>query len=371
MTRIFFIIITGLHGLIHLLGFVKAFNFAKINELRHPVSKPLGLLWLLSFLLFISALTQYILNNDLWWLTSIIGILLSQTLIISSWRDAKFGSIANILILCVSIVAYANYNFNRNVSSEINKIFSQTTIKPHSLITAEMINPLPPPVQKWLNNSGIIGKEKIYTVRLKQKALMKMKPEQENWIEAYAEQYFTIDKPAFVWKVRMQMMSFVNISGRDKFIDGKGEMLIKIFSLFPVVNSRNNEKINSGTIQRYLGEIVWFPSAALIPNITWEKINEFSAKATMTYGGTTGSGVFYFDENGNFKKFTAQRYMGSGKDAKLREWIITAKESSIINGISIPVKLDATWKLDSGNWTWLKLEITDIEYNKTEVYTDH
>lgn len=26
--------------------------------------------------------------------------------------------------------------------------------------------------------------------------------------------------------------------------------------------------------------------------------------------------------------------------------------------------MTSTWKLDAGDWTWLKLEVMDIEYNK-------
>ena len=140
-------------------------------------------------------------------------------------------------------------------------------------------------------------------------------------------------------------------------------MLIKILSLVPVVNIKDNEKINTAALQRYLGEIAWFPTEALSPNIAWEKIDEFSARATMTYKGTTGSGTFYFDESGNFEKFTAMRYMGGEEDSQLKEWTIVAKESTVMNGINIPVNMTATWKLDNGDWTWLRLELTDISYN--------
>jgi hypothetical protein len=199
---------------------------------------------------------------------------------------------------------------------------------------------------------------------------MKLKPEQEKWNDAQAVQYFTIENPAFIWKVEMEMLPFIDIAGRDKFMNGSGEMLIKILSIIPVVNSRDNQKINTGTIQRYLGEIVWFPTAAMSPYIDWEYIDDFSARATMTVMGTTGSALFYFDEKGNFIKFSAQRYMGGEEDAELREWIITTKKSQVINGINIPVKLESTWKLEGGDWTWLKLEITDIEYNKPEEYQE-
>ncbi len=368
MAKIIFMVIIGFHGLIHLMGFVKAFNFAEIKELSLPISKSLGIIWFVTFLFFTASLFQCLTKNEFWWLTAFIGVVFSQVLVIVFWKDAKFGTIPNIIILLVSIFAFAGFSFNRNVSQEINEMFSNEIANNHSIITTEMTDSLPLPVKKWIINSGLIGKRKIYTVRLKQKALIKMKPDQVEWNDAYAEQYFTIDKPAFIWKVNMQMMSFLDITGRDKFFEGKGEMSIKILSLFPVVNSSNNEKINIGTIQRYLGEIVWFPSAALNPYITWKKIDDFSAKASITYKGTTGSGIFYFDENGSFIKFIAQRYMGTDENATLKEWIITATETRVINGVNIPVKLEATWKLDTDAWTWLKLEITDIEYNKTKEY---
>ena len=236
------------------------------------------------------------------------------------------------------------------------------------MIRSEMIAHLPVPVRNWLTNLGLIGTEKTYAVRLKQHAKMKMKPDQDKWSEAFAEQYYTISQPAFLWKVDMQMMPFLDVVGRDRFIDGKGGMLIKLLALIPVVNVKDNEKINSAAMQRYLAEIVWFPAAALNPFITWEEIDNRSAKAIMTYKGTRGSGIFYFNEQGEFLKFKALRYFGGEDDATLKEWIITATESSVMHGIRIPVQCEATWKLPTGDWTWLKLKITDIEYNNTNKF---
>ncbi len=368
MTRIIFGAIIGFHGLVHVMGFVKAFGFHEIKELTQPISKSLGLIWLLTFLLFMAAVIQYLMKNQFWWLPAVIGLLISQTLVIIFWQDAKFGTVPNLVILIVSVIAFAGFAFDRNVSRDIDKMFSLGASKADSRVTPDVVKDLPAPVQKWITNSGLIGKDDIHAVRLKQKALMKMKPEQAKWADACAEQYFTLDPPAFIWKVDMQMMPLVKIAGRDKFFEGKGEILIKLLSLFPVVNSRGNEKIDVSTLQRYLGEMVWFPSAALSPYISWEKMDDLSAKASMTYQGTTGSGVFYFDETGDFMKFSAQRYMESGDDAELHEWIITANESKVMNGIKIPVELEATWKLKDGDWTWLKLEITDIEYNTAKQY---
>ena len=34
-----------------------------------------------------------------------------------------------------------------------------------------------------------------------------------------------------------------------------------------------------------------------------------------------------------------------------------------MSGIKIPTKIEVTWMLENGSWTWLDLEITDIRYN--------
>ena len=85
--KVLFMIILIIHGLIHLLGFLKAFLLAELNEITNPVSKSSGLLWLLTSLILVSAGTMLFLKNPIWWLIAIIGVLLSQILIIVFWND--------------------------------------------------------------------------------------------------------------------------------------------------------------------------------------------------------------------------------------------------------------------------------------------
>lgn len=361
--KAFFVFIVILHAVIHSLGFLKAFRLIELNQFTQNITKPMGVLWLFGFgFLFLSAVV-FMLNIDWWWITGIAAVILSQILIVLFWQDAKFGTIPNIIILLVAIVAFAGWSSNRYVKNEITEMFSEYPVDKKEILTEEKISHLPTVIQRWLRNSGVIGKEIIHSVYLKQRGQIRMKPEQENGYNAQAEQWFTVDNPAFIWKVKVDMMPLVFFTGRDKFSDGKGSMLIKILSLINIVNSRDNEKINQGTLQRYLGEIVWFPTAAVSPFIKWEEVDSVTARATMTYKETTGSALFYFNENGDFIKFTAMRYMGTEKDSQLKEWTITLNEYKFYDGIKIPVKGEATWKLAEGSFTWYKLEIYDVKYN--------
>ena len=43
------------HGLLHSMGFVKAFGLAPVARLRQPIGRPLGILWLVAGLAFVGA----------------------------------------------------------------------------------------------------------------------------------------------------------------------------------------------------------------------------------------------------------------------------------------------------------------------------
>lgn len=351
-----------LHGAIHLMGFAKGYNLGEIQNLSSDISKISAIFWLVSFALFAMSAIGFLLDKNFWLFFAAIAIVISSVLIISTWSDSKYGVIANLLILIVAVFSFMNLRFNNKVETEIAQILAHPETINKTKVSEQEISNLPEPVKRWLEVSGVVGKEKIHTVWLKQTAKMKMKPGQGNWNNATAEQYFTVQNPAFVWKVNMIMPPFIKIAGRDKFVDGKGEMQIKMFSLLNIVNEKGS-KMDEGTLQRYLGEIVWFPSAALSPFITWEEIDNHSAKATMDYKGTKGSGTFQFNENGDFIRYSALRFKGNEVDAERNEWVIDVKEHAVMNGIKIPVKMTATWKLDEGDWTWMELEITEINYN--------
>lgn len=100
------IILIFIHGAIHLLGFVKAFGLSKVNQLTLPISKPFGIAWLFASVFFIIMTVMIMLEIEHWWLMGFLAVVHSQILIISSWRDAKYGTIANVIILIAAIIEF-------------------------------------------------------------------------------------------------------------------------------------------------------------------------------------------------------------------------------------------------------------------------
>lgn len=353
--RYVFAIILSLHGLIHLMGFANAFFSTSMEKQVLGISKPIGSLWLVVFILFIVSATQF-LGNKKWFYLAFIAVLLSQILIILTWKDAKFGTLLNVFILIVAISAYGTNQFKTMVKEESKAIIIKNRYFDTKVITKTDLINLPEIVQLWLINSGTLGKKVAETVQLKQTGMMRTKPNGK-WMPFKATQYLNANDPSFVWSTSVDAMPVITMIGRDKLVNGKGTMLIKLAGLFPVVNVSENEKINSGSMIRYLSEICWFPSAALKDYITWESTDSNSAKATFTYNNETVSGIFTFTEKGELINFKAKRYYGGEEDAKLETWLVETQSFKEFNGIKIPNKSEVTWQLDKGDFHWLIVEI--------------
>ncbi|HLT33348.1 MAG TPA: DUF6544 family protein [Aquaticitalea sp.] len=140
-------------------------------------------------------------------------------------------------------------------------------------------------------------------------------------------------------------------------------MLIKLASIIPVVNESNNYKINSGVMLRYLAESVWYPSVALEDYVSWESMDARSARAIQKIGQQSVEGVFTCSSDGDFVSFEAQRYYGGGKEATLETWFVKATSYKEFDGIRIPNTGEVVWNLKDGEFQWLQLKITDVEYN--------
>lgn len=361
--RILVAILLVTHALIHVLGFLKAFKIIELNLLNSTISKAYGIYWLIAAIFFLITTLLLLFKSNYWWLFGFLSVLISQIIIIVFWKEAKFGTMLNLIIWLACMFAYGNFSFSKQVKEEVVQMLSKVELnKKKELMRVNSIEDVPMPVQNWLRNCGVNNTFQIKSVYLKQKILMKLKPQQKKWYKATAQQYFTTYPAAFNWSVAMNINSIISMKGRDKLENGNGEMMIKMGSIIPIVNVKNNKKVNEATLQRFLAEIVWFPSAALSSYISWEYIDERSAKATISMNNISTSGTFFFSENGEFKKFSTLRYKDLN-DVQPKEWEVEVIKNKVFNKIKIPEEIHVTWKLEDGDFTWLQLKITEIYYN--------
>ncbi|RDU36977.1 hypothetical protein DRW41_09780 [Neobacillus piezotolerans] len=282
------------------------------------------------------------------------------------WKLVSLAVAAIILLAIIVLPRIAKIIFIKQAEESASSLLKNSNVEGSKPIDRNDLQGLPSPVQKWLLNSNAVGKERITTVRLKQEGQMRTKKDGP-WMPIKADQYYTVDEPGFVWIADVRMAPFVHLSGIDTFKSGKGSMKIKLFSLIPVVNA-NAAEIDSGTLMRYLAEIPWFPSAALDPNIKWEGIDNYSAKATIGYKGITVSGIFTFTKNGDIESFKGKRYREMNGKYELNDWGGRYKGAKEFDGWRIPEKATVIWFEEDGEFNWYEARLSEIEYNKPEIY---
>jgi hypothetical protein len=248
-----------------------------------------------------------------------------------------------------------------NIHHDGLALLQQADQEQSGLITEDQVLALPAPVQRYLAYAQVIGKDPVCTVRLSQKGFMRQQPGQK-WIPLVAEQYFSTTPHAFLWHGTMRLFPFFWMTGTDRFSGRHGTMRIKLLSVIPMPLA-SGPKMDQGELQRYLGEIIWFPTAWFSDAIDWQIIDDHSAQATLHEPGITGSVVLHMNEQGQLTLVTAQRYMG--KEGLLTPWSIQLGKYREAGGMLVPTTFEVTWHLASGDFTWFRGQITEIEYNQS------
>lgn len=254
----------------------------------------------------------------------------------------------------------------RSLGNEVRAMFDATRNHESDVVSESDLAGLPEPVQRWLRHSNVVGRKKADTVRLKQEGQFR-RGENASWMPYTAEEYFTVDPPAFIWNARFKIIGLPLMEARDSYRQGKGTIRIKLGSVIPV-GTETGPEMDQGAMLRFLNEIMWFPSAALSDYIEWSPIDFNRAKATMTYKGVTASAVFHIDLPGNMTNMVAERYGNFGDGYSLEEWLTPIQEHGEFHGVEVPVKGQGVWNLESGSFAYIRLNVTDIDYDITESY---
>ena len=63
-----------------------------------------------------------------------------------------------------------------------------------------------------------------------------------------------------------------------------------------------------------------------------------------------------------------QRYRMAGQKLELASWSTPCTGYQEFNGIKLPYKGEGVWKLNEGELSYIKVEVSQIEYNMPFIY---
>ncbi|HAJ94652.1 MAG TPA: hypothetical protein DCP02_00315 [Actinobacteria bacterium] len=266
-----------------------------------------------------------------------------------------------VLEVALLLIAYIVFMFGRKIRKETKQLSDgyESIEKIYSSIDYEK---LPEPVKKYFKYVLKEDSRHINSIKVRQSGYIRLKKNQK-WIPFRAVQYFNGQKPGFIWIASANINPFIWVSTRDRYINQKGNMLVKLFSIFTLVDATGKEMDISSFI-RYFSEAPWFPTS-LMPSrfLRWEAVDGISAKAFVINGTNRAELIFGFNSRGEIIKVTTHdRYRSVDKEYCKEKWTGYFKDYKEMEGIRIPTRIEAEWNSGDGNFKYIKIDVKKIEF---------
>jgi hypothetical protein len=367
--RLLLSLVIIVHGLIHLLGFAKAFKYAELSQLTQEISMPAGLLWLLCALAFIVAGVLFAFKQPSWWWVALPAIVLSQSLMFASWHDAKFGAIANLIILLpiiASLLEALPGSYVNQYKAAAREGLARSVEMP--LVTESDLSHLPAPVQKYLRVTGAVGRPKIQNFRAVFTGEFRNGMESP-WMDFRSEQYNFFDQPTRLFLMKATRYG-LPVEGLHLFRGDSATMQIKLASLLQVVDAKG-PKMNQGETVTLFNDLCLMAPAALIDKerIEWEAADPLAARARFTHRGVTIGALLSFNQDGELTDFISNdRFLSAdGKTYKSYPWSTPVKSYKEVGGRRVVECAEILWHMPEGKFSYGKFNLAEIEYNLKEL----
>lgn len=235
-------------------------------------------------------------------------------------------------------------------------------------VTDQSLLALPAPVRRHLLDTHIVGTpipERI-TVYQEGRIRTKFRPDRPDhgWMPFTAHQHFGVGAdgagpPCFLWDARVKMAKIVPVHVVDTYQDQAGCLGVWLAPFLRIVNA-SGERIDEAALQRYLGEMVWFPAVFASPLVTWTPVDHGSARASIVDGATTAECLFRFE--GDRVVVEARRYREAPPYARI-PWSAEAGRFLPFGKVLLPSRARVTWHLPDGDFAYFDATITRVEYD--------
>lgn len=357
-----------IHGLIHLLGFTKAFGLAQPSQLQAAISRPMGILWLAAALLLIVSAVMVFSAGRWWWIPAAFGVVLSQVLIFTTWSDAKAGTIANLILLFPIVLAAlgnAPWSFRSTYNREVALGIMERSQQPALLTEADTAH-LPPIVQRYLAFVGAMDKPQVLNYRVRFSGALRNGPN-DQWLPMTAYQQSFTNPPERLFLIESSQFG-IPFNAFHRYVGPEATFKVRLASLLTVVDAHGAEMNKSETVTLLNDMFLLAPATLIDRNILWEELDPLTVRATWTNAGNTVSAVVSFDNSGALVNFISDDRSRTldGKTYKQLRWSTPVGDWREFGGRKLPVKGEAIWALPEGAFAYGRFELLAIAYNVTD-----
>jgi hypothetical protein len=357
--------VLALHGLIHAMGFAKAFGYAELPQLTHPSSRVMGLAWLLAGVLVV--VTAGLLGAGFrhTWAVAAVALVASQAVILSAWHDAWAGTLANVVLLLVALTGWFTEgprSFQAQYDRDAAAGLSRLAVSP--VVVEADLAPLPEPVQRYLRLTGAVGQPRVQSYRLHFRGRIRSAPDSA-WMPFEAEQQSFADQPTRLFHMRARMFG-LPVDVFHRLIDGHATMRVKLFGAIPMVDAQGLEMDRGETVTLFNDMCLLAPGTLVGPGIAWQPVDARTARARFTNAGQTIAAELQFDAEGRLVNFVSDDRTRSSPDGKsftpLR-FSTPIRDYRAFGPLTLAAYGEARWHLPEGEFVYGEFNLQDMAVN--------
>jgi hypothetical protein len=325
----------------------------------------MGVLWLLAALAMLTAAALLVAVPRLWWVAGLAAIVLSQIVIVSSWGDAKFGTIANVLVLVGVVYGFASegpFSSRADYRHQVRQRLVQPASS--SVVTEADLAALPEPVQRYVRLSGAVGQPRVHHFRARWRGRIRAGAA-DPWMPFTAEQYNFLDEPGrfFLMDARRGGLP---VDVYHAFTPGAASMRVRVLSLVPIVNAAGPD-LHKAEIVTILNDLsIMAPAALVDAPIRWDAVDARTARAAFTVGRTTVGAELIVNEAGELVDFMSDDRLAASPDGTTftpRRWSTPLGEYHSFGRRRVATRAEGRWHPPEGAFAYLELDLLDLEVN--------
>lgn len=364
--RWLFVGVLVIHGLIHALGVVEGFRLADVPQLAEPISTGHAVLWLLAGAGLLATAGLVAAGNASWWLSGLVSVALSQSAILTSWSDARYGTLLNLIVLVGVVYGLAlegPWSFQARYRREVRTHVRRAAASEPAALTESDTAHLPAAVRRYLSVAGALGRPRVTHLRATWRGRIRAVAT-DPWMPFTADQYDILDEPSRFFHMAARRGG-LPVDILHVYAGEDASMQVRLLSLIPLVDLSGEELRRTETVTVFNDLCLLAPGALADPAIEWEELDERRVRASFTSGRHTIEATLVFDDDGYLVDFISDDRLAVSADGEHEawRWSTPVSDYETYGRSHVASRGSGVWHAPGGAYSYIELELLDLELN--------
>ena len=370
------VVLLVVHGLIHLLGAAQGLGWAEVDQLGEPIGARMGAVWLAAGVAVVAAGVLLAVGVRWWWIVGAVGVVASQTVIFTSWGDAKAGTVANLVLVLAVVYGFASQGptsyraeYRRRVGSALAELRRQPSAA--AVVDEADLAQLPDPVASYVRRSGAVGQPHLTGFRARIHGRIRA-TSGSPWMTFTGEQVNTYGPaPSRLFFIDATMRG-LPVAVLHAYVGPSATMRAKVASLVPMVNASGSEMDRAETVTLFNDLCLLAPAALVDACVRWETVDEHRVRGSFSNGDHTVSAELTFDDDGDLVDFVSEDRMRASQDGAgftAQRWATPVRSYGTFAGRRVIASGEGRWHAPApeGEFTYLEFHLDDLHVIGTDL----